>query len=286
MREGQVLLRDTHVDHAGREGRVSKAGDHRLMATRGIDDDVGELAVREGGERGDLGAVSLGQDDAVHLHDVRAELQALGVHVHHHALRAGDLDELDGREADRAGADDEDRLAGLGRGAVNGVAADGERLDERELVVGKLGRDVQFAGREQELLGHAAVAHHAEGLMVLAAVGEAAATAVARLAVDVGLDRAMVARLDVRHARADGEDLDAELMTRNTRVGVERHLTEIAAVVGAADADAVDAHDRLAGRGRGRFRDVDARELTGLVETDGLHRLSCFPSGPQGARGS
>mgnify|MGYP006176390857 CR=1 FL=1 len=30
-------------------------------------------------------------------------------------------------------------------------------------------------------------------------------------------------------------------------------------VVGAADADAVHAHDRFAGHGRGRLRDVDAR---------------------------
>ena len=286
MREGQVLLRDAHVDHAGREGRIGEAGDHRLVAARGVDDHVGQLAVGEGGERGDFGAVALGLNDSVHLHHLGAEFQAVGVHVHHHALRAGDLDELHGRKADGAGADDEHRLAGLGGGAVDGVAADGERLDERKLVVGKLRGDVELAGRQEELLGHAAVAHHAERLMVLAAVGETAAAAIAGLAVDVRLDRATIARLDVRHARADREDFDAELMARDARVGVERHLAEVAAVVGAADADAVDADDRFAGGGRGRLRDVDPRELLRLVETDGLHRISYFPSGLPDGRGS
>ena len=286
MREGQLLLRDAHVDHASSEGRVSEASDHRFVAAGGIDDHVRELAIRKGGERSGFRAVALGLDDAVHLHDIDAEFQAVGVHVHHDALCARDLDELDGREADGAGADDEDRLASLRGSSVDGVAADGERLDERELVVGKLRGDVQLAGREQKFFGHTAVAHHAERLVVLAAVRETAAAAIARLAIDVGLDRAAVAWLHVRHARADGEDLDAEFMSGDARVGIERHLAEVASVVGAADTDAVDADDRFTGGGRRRLWDIDSRELLRLVETDGFHRLSCSPSGLRGGRGS
>ena len=286
MRESEFLLRDAHVDHAGGEGGVSETGHHRLVAARGVDDHVGQLAVREGGERGDFGTVALGLDDAIHLHDIDAELQAVDVHIHHDALRAGDLDELHGREPDRAGANDQDCLAGLGGGAVDGVATDSERLDERELVVGKLRGDVELASRQQEFLRHAAVAHHAERLMVLAAIGETATAAVARLAIDVGLDRAAVARLHVRHARPDRDYLDAEFMSRDARVGVERHLAEIASVVGATDTDTVNADDRFAGGGRGRLGDIDARKLLRLVEADGFHRLSYSPSALRGGRGS
>jgi hypothetical protein len=115
---------------------------------------------------------------------------------------------------------------------------------------------------------------------------ETAAAAVARLAIDVGLNRAAVARLHVRHARADGKDLDTELVAGDARVGVERHLAEIASVVGAADTDAVHANDRFASGGCGRLGDIDARELLRLVEADGFHRLSCSPSGLRGGRGS
>ena len=188
VREGQVLLRDTHVDDAGGEGRVGEAGYHGFITTRRVDDDIGQLAVREGRERGDFGAVALGLDDAVHLHHLGAEFQPFGIHVHHHALRAGDLDELDGREADWAGADDQDCLAGLRGGAIDGMTADGERLNERELVIGKLRRNVQLAGRQQEFLRHAAVAHHAERQVFFATIREASAATVARLAIEVGFD--------------------------------------------------------------------------------------------------
>ena len=94
VREGELLLRDADVNHASGEGRVGEAGNHRLVATCGVDNDIGELAMREGRERGDFRAVALSLNDAVHLHDVGAELQPLGVHVHDDAFRARDFNEF------------------------------------------------------------------------------------------------------------------------------------------------------------------------------------------------
>ena len=76
-------------------------------------------------------------------------------------------------------------------------------------------------------------------------------------------------------AVADGDDLDAQLVAGDARVAVERHLAEVAADVGAADADAVDADEGLAGAGGGRLGDGDGAEPAGLFELDGLHRGPC-----------
>ena len=162
-------------------------------------------------------------------------------------------------------------LAGSRRSAVDGVAANGEGLDERELVVAELRGNVELARREEQALAHAAVAHHAERLVVFAAVREAAAAGVTALAIDVRLDRAVVAGCDIGHAFAHGEDLDAEFVAGDAGVGKERHFAEEAAVVRPADADAVVAHQRLARRGRGGLREFEGAEFLRGVERDGFH---------------
>ena len=81
------------------------------------------------------------------------------------------------------------------------------------------------------------------------------------LAIDVRFDRAAVAGLDVDDASADFDDLDAEFMAGDARVAEERHLAEVAADVGAANADAMDAHHCLAGAGFFRAGDLDALPL-------------------------
>ena len=78
-----------------------------------------------------------------------------------------------------------------------------------------------------------------------------AAAGVAVRVVDVGLDRAAVAGLDVRHALADLDHLDPQLVAGDARIAEEGHLAEVAADVGPADADPVDAHQRLARPGLG-----------------------------------
>src|SRR6185295_15843809 len=98
----------------------------------------------------------------------------------------------------------------------------------------QLRRDVELSGRDSEQRAKAAVAVDAERLVVDAAVGVAAGAGVAVLAVDVRLDRAPVAGRHVRHARADGDDLDAEFAAGDAGVAEERQLAEVAAEVGPA----------------------------------------------------
>ena len=128
---------------------------------------------------------------------VRQKSSRLLVDVEHDRLRPGQLDEFQRRQADRPGADDEAGLVGPGRAAVDGVAADGQRLDQGELLEGERPRDVELAGGHEEAGPQAAVAVDAERLVLLAAVRLAAAAGVALLAVDVRLDGATVAGLDV-----------------------------------------------------------------------------------------
>ena len=137
------------------------------------------------------------------------------------------------------------------------MAADGQRLDEGELFVGEFPRDVQLARGDEEARAQSAVAMDAERLMLFATVGVAAPAGVTLLTVNVRLDAATVAGRDVRNALADGEDFDAEFVAGDARVAEERHLAEVAADVGAADADLMDAHQRLAGAGRGGAGDVE-----------------------------
>ena len=139
-----------------------------------------------------------------------------------------------------------------------------------------LRRRVQLAGRHDEARPQAAVGVDAEDLQVLAAVAAAAPAGEARLAVHVRLDGAAVARLDVGDAGADLEHLDAQFVAGDARIAVERHLAEIAADVGAADADAVDAHQRLAGAGLRRLVDGDLLEIGPVPSTESLSwRCSC-----------
>ena len=73
--------------------------------------------------------------------------------------------EFDGRKADRTGADDQHVLAGLRRAAIHRVAADGERLDERELVGGELGARCAACARAGDSARRRPPSHmHAEGL--------------------------------------------------------------------------------------------------------------------------
>jgi hypothetical protein len=55
-------------------------------------------------------------------------------------------------------------------------------------------------------------------------------------------------------------------MARDSWIAVKRHLPEIAADIRAANADSVDANQRLARTRFGGFRNLDQFELTGLLE--------------------
>src|SRR6185295_7389935 len=121
--------------------------------------------------------------------------------------------------------------------------------------------------------------HHAEDLEVLAAVAAAGAAGAAFLAVEVGLHRAALAGLHVRDAGAGLEHLDAQLVAGDARIGVEGHLAQEAGDVGAADAHAQHAHQRLARGGLGRLVDLDLGVVPGLFEADRLHDFTPAAAG-------
>src|SRR5438094_243358 len=123
---------------------------------------------------------------------------------------------------------------------------------------------MQFVSWDDKAIAQAAVGHDAEDFQLSAAVAGAFAAGDAGAAVHVGFDGAAVAVLYVGDARADGDDLDAELVSRDAGVAVERHFAEVTADVGAADADTVDADERFAGRRMPRLVDFDAREVPGF----------------------
>ena len=90
-------------------------------------------------------------------------------------------------------------------------------------------------------------------------------------AIDVRLDRATVAGLESVRLVAGVDDLDAELVPKNARV-VEKRLPSSEGVeVGAADADAMHAHQRLA-RLCGRRGHVGGNKVTRSFESDLLQR--------------
>src|SRR5262245_11362043 len=94
--------------------------------------------------------------------------------------------------------------------------------------------------------------------MILTTIGVTPPARRALLTIDVGLDRATVAQLDVRHAFADRDDFNAKLVPRNARVTEERHLAEITRDVGAANPDTVHAHHNVSGPRPGRRVDFNA----------------------------
>src|ERR1700760_1017124 len=99
---------------------------------------------------------------------------------------------------------------------------------------------MELAGRHDEPRSHSTIGVHTKYTELLAAIRPPLATRETLLTIDVRLDRATLARLDARHIRANGQNFDAQLMARNPRVAIERKFSQIAADIGAADADTMD----------------------------------------------
>src|SRR6266568_4465157 len=92
---------------------------------------------------------------------------------------------------------------------------------------------------------------------------------VAALTIDVGFHRATVSLLYIRHAFTHVEHLDAEFVPWNARVTEEGHLAQVTTVVGTANADAMDAHERVARTRRGRLGNFNSAEGPRFFELDG-----------------
>src|SRR5665213_2726394 len=124
---------------------------------------------------------------------------------------------------------------------------------------------MEFSSRQDETRSHAAVGMHAKHFEILAAVGAADLARSALLAIHVRFDRALIAGLNVGYTGTDFQHLDTQLVPRNSRVAVERHLAEISADISSADADTMHAHQRLASLGLGRFLQFENLEILWLV---------------------
>jgi hypothetical protein len=106
---------------------------------------------------------------------------------------------------------------------------------------------------------------------VCAAIWFASAARDALAAVDIRFHRAVVAGLDVRHAFANGKNLDAEFVAQDARIGKERLFAVKSMDVRAANADAMNAHQRFACFGRcGQISGKDY-QFPWLFEADGFH---------------
>ena len=104
---------------------------------------------------------------------------------------------------------------------------------------------MELVGTDDEALAKAAVGVDAEHLQLLAAIAASAAAGEALEVVHVRLDGAAIARPNILHTRADFEHFDAELVPGNARIAEQREFAEVRAGIGAADADAVRAHERF-----------------------------------------
>ena len=177
--------------------------------------------------------------------------------------------EFEDGEADGTGTDDEDIIRGGDVGAIDGVAADGEGFDEGELLEVEGIAGMELVCGKDHALAHAAVAMDAEDLERLAAVGAAALAGVAGAAVQVRLDGATVADLEMRDTFTNGEDFHTEFMPKDARELDEGHFAEVAAEIGAADADGADGDEGFAVLRRGCFGERGPGEGFGGGEGEG-----------------
>jgi len=219
---------DADIDDAAGEPGEAQRACHGVWIAGGVENDLEGRCVRQARDDIHAGVVLLDEFSAggIEFEDGDGGVRGTG--------------EFEDGEADGAGSDDENIIGGGDLGAVHGVAADGQSFDEGELLEVEGVAGVELGRGKEHALAHAAVAMHAEDLQCFAAVGAAALAGVAGAAVEVGLDGATVTDLEMRNAFTDGEDFDAELMPEDARKLDEGHLTEVAAEVGAADADGTD----------------------------------------------
>ena len=170
--EGEIGSGDTNIDDTSGEGGKLKAGGHRARRAGGVDDDIGELAMGDLFELGEMRAVGFGEDAGFDAEIISAEIEAALHHVHHDDVHAvHQFEEFQTREADGTRADDEHGFAGFGIASLHGVVADGEGLDEGELIVTKVVSGVELAGGHDEgALAQSAVVVDADDLHARAAV--------------------------------------------------------------------------------------------------------------------
>jgi hypothetical protein len=91
---------------------------------------------------------------------------------------------------------------------------------------------------------------------MLTAVGVSSLTGVTTLAIHVRLDGAAVSGHHILDLRSNLDDLDSEFMPGDPGITKKRKFSEIATVVGSADAYTLNGYQRFVRGGLSRFSDV------------------------------
>jgi hypothetical protein len=155
--------------------------------------------------------------------------------------------------------------------AIHGVAADGQRFYQGELLERKFGRGMKLSRRNDEVRPQTTIGMNTKHLDRFTTITIAAPARGTFLAIDVRLDGASFAWFHICDTWSYGNDFDTQFVTRNAWVTVKRHLAEVPRIVAAADADAVDSHEGLTCLGLIRFSDIDLTKMERLFELDSFH---------------
>jgi len=200
-----------------------------------------------------------------------AKIEARRAEIENNWSGPADFHKFECGKTNGACPDDQGAFARLGIGAVNGMAADGQRFNQGELFECKLRRGMELAGGQKKEWAKPSIGMDAQHLERFAAIAIAAPASRALFAIDIGLDGAAVAWFYISDSRANSHHFDAQFMARDARVTVEGHFSQITGIVTAADADAMNADQGLVWFGLVRFRHFDLSEMKGLFELDGFH---------------
>ncbi len=164
-------------------------------------------------------------------------------------LGPGDLQD---RQPDHPGAEDQQRVAIKGLHALQHIGGDGVGLDQCGLIeTDRLGQPVGVGGGNADLMGEAAVAVHAEHFEPGADIGPADATRVALAAVDHRVDAHAIADAMAVDAIAHRLDDAGEFMASDSGKAHEGVLAVDDMHVRATDAGEGDLDQHFAGSGVG-----------------------------------
>ena len=193
-------------------------------------------------------------------------------------LRALGLGGQQREQADGAGSHHQHPVAGLDIAAADGMAADGEGLDQRQLA------GIQPAAGDDPLQGHAdiftegAVPLDTHGLVVHAGIDPAFPAGIAGAAVEIRVAGDQVSGLQAPVVIRDGNHLGGKFMARNPGIGGERLVAGEAGDVRPADSAVQDPEQGFPGFRNGH-RDIPDFRFKGLGNADRFHeRMPPQPS--------
>jgi purine-nucleoside phosphorylase len=265
--EGDVADEEADKDELATVGDKAEGGLHGLRVARAVE--------YERGGGGVVRPFMAGLQRVVRL----GEGAAFGTEVHQFNLGARNPQELDHRQTNRSGSDDDRALAADRLAAQYGVRADAQRLHQRQLRRGEFRIGIEVRCGYQEALAHAAVNVNAEHLEGLAAVRLAAPAGLTGATVEIGIHGATVANVDACGALAQRDYLNGEFMPEDPGIAEERLTAAVSVQIGTADSDAEDADESLAGGGHRGFRRVVPGELARLFKNQVAHREQFTGSG-------